>query len=519
MAVVNPSRGWGKTGHHIIRRLHLRLLIVGPSRGHVRRQSKIELLEQRLPLDPGRRGVTRKYSDIIAVMAAFLQALVFLLLLSPLPAARAQIPSSVYQQAATALEQGNFSAAEQLLRPALREHPDDPHALGLMGVVLDAQKRYDEAEGFYERALKLDPHFTPLLNNLGNHYLEKGDIGRAEEAYLKVVSIDPSHPNANLHLAQMSVAAKKGDAALRYLGRLPATSQAVPGVELLRAQALDMAGQRAQAEALLRTIEGQAGGDPHIWFSLGMILVGWQRYDEGEKAFTRALNAAPSNPDILYNLGLAATRAGHLDRALEVFQTLLKQRPDDVDCLYNMARVYSNRDQDDQAVFLLVKAQQLAPNRPDISLLLARASEKLGYYADAAEAYDRYLKLRPDDDIARRERGFALALARGSKFEQGLVELRWYVQQHPRDPRGLYELGIAESLQERTKALEHLTQAIALDPKLTAARYARAVLLYQDGKAAEAIPDLTYVVKLEPDDYRWEKLTWPSAGRKRRSEC
>jgi len=170
--------------------------------------------------------------------------IVSLFLLSPLPPACAQIPSSVYQQAAGDLKQGDFSGAEQLLRPALREHPDDSSALGLMGVVLDAQKRYDEAEGFYERALKLDPRSPALLNNLGNHYLEKEDMVRAQEAYLKVVAVDPSHPNANLHLAQMSVAAKKGDAALRYLGRLPAATQAEPGVELLRAQALDLAGQR-----------------------------------------------------------------------------------------------------------------------------------------------------------------------------------------------------------------------------------------------------------------------------------
>ncbi len=233
---------------------------------------------------------------------------------------------------------------------------------------------------------------------------------------------DYGYPNANLHLAQMKVAAKQGDAVLRYLGPLPASSQSEPGVELLRAQALDLAGQRAQAEALVQTVEKQAGSDPHIWFSAGMILVGWQRYDEAEKAFTHALDAAPSNPDILYNLGLAATRAGHLDRALDIFQIALRQHPSDVDCLYNLARVYSDRGQDDQAVVLLVKAQQLAPSRADIVLFVARASEKLGYYTDTAAAYDQYLKLRPDDDIARRERGFALA--RGAQFEQGLVDLR-----------------------------------------------------------------------------------------------
>lgn len=413
---------------------------------------------------------------------------------------RGQIASSVYEQVAGAFEQGNFSEAERLLRPALRDHPDDSRALGLMGVILDAEKRDDEAETFYQQALKLDPHSAALFNNLGNHYLEKGETERAREAYLKVVALDPGHPNANIHLAQMSVAAQKGDAALHYLDHLPPAGGSAPAVELLRAQALNLAGQRAAADALVESVEKQAGSDPHVSFAAGMILVGWQRYGEAEKAFTRALDAAPSNFDILYNLGLAATRARHLDRALEIFQTALKQRPSDVDCLYNLARVYSARGEDDQAVMLLVKAQQLAPTRPDIALFLAHSSEKLGYYADTAAAYDQYLKLNPSDDIGRRERGFALA--RSSQFEQGLADLRWYVRRHPKDARGLYELGIAETVKERPKALEHFNQAIALDPRLAAARYARAVLLYQAGKPREALPDLEEAVKLDPNDYR-----------------
>jgi tetratricopeptide (TPR) repeat protein len=416
------------------------------------------------------------------------------------PSLHGQIPSSVYEQVAGAFEQGDFGEAERLLRPALQDHPGDSRALGLMGVILDAEKRYDEAEGFYQQALKLDPHSAALLNNLGNHYLEKGEMERAREAYLKVVVIDPGHPNANVHLAQMSVAAKKGDAALRDLDRLPSADRSTPGVELLRAQALNLVGQRAPAEALVESVVKQAGSDPHVSFAAGMILAGWQRYDEAERAFARALDAAPSDFDILYNLGLAATRAGHFDRALEIFQTALKQRPNDVDCLYNLARVYTDRGQDDQAVVLLVKAQQLAPTRPDVALFLAHASEKLGYYADTAAAYDKFLKLRPNDDIARRERGFALA--RGAQFEQGLVDLRWYVRKYPKDARGLYELGIAETIKERPKALEHFNQAIALDPKLTAARYARAVLLYQAGQPLKALPDLEAVAKLDPQDYR-----------------
>jgi len=414
--------------------------------------------------------------------------------------AQSQIPSTLYDQIASEFEEGNLVKAEQTLATALREHPREVRALGLMGVILDAQKRYDQAEEFYRKALELDPDSAPLLNNLGNHYLEKGEPQRARESYLKVIAIHADHPNANLHLAQMSVAAKKGDAALRFLDHMPADSQSEPGVELLRAQALDLAGQRAQAQALVERVEAQANTDPRVLFNAGMVLVNWRRYEDAEKAFTKALSAAPGNLDILYNLGLAAARAGHTERALEILQTALNQRPSDVDCLYNLARVYGERGQDGEAIPLLVRAQQLAPDRPEIAIFTAGEFEKLGFFTDTALAYSHYLKLRPSDDVARRERGFALA--RGTQIEQGLVDLRWYVQRHPQDVSGLYELGTAETVKERPKALTDLNRAVALDPKLSAARYARAVLLCQDGKPAEAVPDLQWVLKSDPNDYR-----------------
>jgi tetratricopeptide (TPR) repeat protein len=102
--------------------------------------------------------------------------------------------------------------------------------------------------------------------------------------------------------------------------------------------------------------------------------------------------------------------------------------------------------------------------------------------------------------VARRERGFCLM--RTAKLDEALVDLRWYVQKYPKDARGLYELAIAETVREPDKALEHLTRALAVNPKLNAARYARAVLAYQLGKTAESVEDLKIVVAKEPDDYR-----------------
>jgi len=420
------------------------------------------------------------------------------MLSAPALLAQDRIPLSVYEQVAVAFQQGRLAEAEQVLGTALKAHPREARVLGLMGVILDAQKRYPEAESYYQRALKLNPNSAPLLNNLGNHYLAQGDAERARAAYLRVVAIEPRHPNANLHLAQMSVAAKRGQAALRYLNQLPSREQAALPVQLLKAQALYLSGQQKAATDLLAQVEMQAPGDPQVAFSMGMIFVDWKRYEEAEQAFAQALKAAPANFDILYNLGVAAARAGHHDRALEVFQIALRQRPSDPDCLYHLGSTYAAKGRNDQAVILLLQAHTAAPDRTDILFALAHTSEEMGFYADAASAIDKYLKLKPNDDVARRERGFCYA--RGAKLDLGLQDLRWYAQKYPKDPRGLYELAIAETVRERDQALAHLSQALVLDPNMTAARFARAMIYYQKSQFTESIEDLKLVLKAEPDN-------------------
>jgi Flp pilus assembly protein TadD len=60
---------------------------------------------------------------------------------------QAQIPSSTYDKVTEAFQLGKIAEAEQILKTALQNNPNDAQALGLMGVILDAQKRYDEADG------------------------------------------------------------------------------------------------------------------------------------------------------------------------------------------------------------------------------------------------------------------------------------------------------------------------------------------------------------------------------------
>jgi tetratricopeptide (TPR) repeat protein len=411
-----------------------------------------------------------------------------------------QVPSSVLHQIATEFEQGKVPEAERGVRTALEKAPRDPAALSLLGVILDAQQRYGEAESAYQQALAVVPGSPGILNNLGNHYLAQGKANQARAAFLKVVGANPGHPNANLQLAQLSVAARQGAAALKYLDRLPAESRDSPPVEILRARAMKLAGQNKAAGNLLAEVESKAGNDPSVAFSIGMTLAEWQRYGDAENAFTRALDADPTNFDILYNLGLAAQHAAHTTRALEVYRVALQQRPNDADCLFNLASIYMQTGHADEAIMPLMQAHSAAPERPEILFALAQASQDIGFYGDAATAIDQYLQLKPEDDIARRERGFCLI--RSKSLDQGLEDLRWYTRKHPKDARGLYELAIGETVRESDKTLQHLDQALAIDPTFNAARFARAVLYYEKGRTEDSVADVKLLLSKEPDNFR-----------------
>src|SRR5262249_18219989 len=104
-----------------------------------------------------------------------------------------------------------------------------------------------------------------------------------------------------------------------------------------------------------------------------------------------------------------AISAGHYERAREVLETALRQRSEDVDVLFALARADEASQQWEAAGRLLAKAAKLDPRRADIQELLAVTATELGVLEDDSTSWDRYLELKPDSEIARREQSYLAA--------------------------------------------------------------------------------------------------------------
>ena len=405
------------------------------------------------------------------------------------PALLAQ--DSAVPDAIAELQRGDLAAAEQTLRAALSKRPNDVEALSVLAVVLDQETKFPEADTVYHRATALDPRSPSLLNNYGNHLVATGKSKEARAVFAKVLTLDPSHPNALVQSARLALEAKASSEALRLIDRLPAANQ-TDDVIILRMQALFALGRKAEADAILARVSPSVDR-----LRLGEALASVGEYAQAEAIFSQVLQAKPDDFETLHSLGLAAAHARHSDRAREALRSALSLQPENVDVLYDLAAVEVTANQDESALKLLVHAAQIAPSRADVLRLLAHTTGELGYFGDAVQAWDRYLAVAPDDDAAARDRAFAMT-ALGDDTKSGIAGLQAFVRRHPGDAIGHFELGAAEAPTDPQSASRELDRALALQPGMVAAHLARGLLLYRQGNNAAALSDFELAASHDP---------------------
>src|SRR5437870_950385 len=76
------------------------------------------------------------------------------------------VAKTQFEQALQAYEQRDFDSAAKLAEQADTAKPNQPQVLNLRGAILLEQQKYDDAEGFFKEALKVDPKFREAQFNL-----------------------------------------------------------------------------------------------------------------------------------------------------------------------------------------------------------------------------------------------------------------------------------------------------------------------------------------------------------------
>jgi Flp pilus assembly protein TadD len=99
---------------------------------------------------------------------------------------------------------GEYGLAERYFRRAIEERHSNAEAWLGLAASYDHLKRFDEADRAYDVLQKMAGATPQILNNLGYHYMLKGDFAAAERTLKAAQAQDPRNPAIQANLALLA---------------------------------------------------------------------------------------------------------------------------------------------------------------------------------------------------------------------------------------------------------------------------------------------------------------------------
>jgi tetratricopeptide (TPR) repeat protein len=188
------------------------------------------------------------------------------------------------------VESGHLSRGENLMRELYKKYPNYHTVLYGMGVCCALQEKFEEAVGFFKRAVAIFPYLTEAHFNMGMAYIKLGDIAGVVRAFREVIRVGGDKELVS--------------EAKRRLDDLDKTVRKLNGLSL---------------DAFLKNSETFGKAFEALQNHQFALAIG---------LFRRALSTDPKHVQSWGNLGLAYASIGERSRALECLDKALELDPD-----------------------------------------------------------------------------------------------------------------------------------------------------------------------------------------------
>ena len=271
--------------------------------------------------------------------------------------------------AESALEKGDYKAAEAQLRQLAHDKPQDAQILYDLGFAQERNNEPVEAAENYQAAITAAPSLPQPRLALGllEARLNHPDAARA-----------PLNAVADDHSAPSDLRGR----ALRALARLD--EQANPSQasdELL--QAIKLTGETAGDTAFAAELAAHSGDT-----------------SGAEAAYRKTLAANPSDPEATVGFARTLRQSGKSAEAEQLLTAAQTAHPDDPGVVAELADLYATENKNDEAIALVEALRSKDPQAaasPPLTAMLARLYAGANRFAEAESLYRSLLVQTPND--------------------------------------------------------------------------------------------------------------------------
>ncbi len=384
-------------------------------------------------------------------------------------AAAVKLGSEVDDRIRHGLEQhqaGEVDSAEHAYREVLDYAPDNAYAHYLLGSLLGASGRLDEALEHLQEAARLDPSVAAVRSDTGNVYMAQGRLEEAQAAYRDAIAIDAECVHAHRSLAHLLNAQGRVDEAIDCL---------------VRATSL-----------------GAVDADSH--FMLADLLSSRGRYQEASQSYRTGLRIAPEVAAAHNNLGASLRDLSLNEEALSCFEDALRIDPELADAHSNLADLLQSGGFIDKAIDHYRAAAELQADAVHCRRSLGKLLLKESHIDEALRCYREVLTLEPNSARSHYELGTALAAA--GRVDEAIERFRQTLRLNPEDANTHVNLGYALNSSKRfEEAKQCFLQALTLDSELVAAHNNLGGVLQMQGQLRPAMQAYRHALKLAPEQF------------------
>jgi tetratricopeptide (TPR) repeat protein len=249
------------------------------------------------------------------------------------------------------LRKKEYRLAEKEFWLELKKNPQEDRAYNNLSVVYLMLKLYDKAIQSAQKAIELKVYYPEAYMNLALAYIGKGDYQKAKEVVES--GLRNVHPflEADYLLGEIYQAEGRLDSANQAYEKVlsvdPFSDVAYNLETLSSMKDLEMEYKDIKAKAYfnLGTLDVQQGevdmAESHLkraislkpdfaeaYANLGTLYDNTRRFSEAIPPLEKAVSLDPQDPVYHYNLGLAYAKSNRLEEAKEEFQQSLKIEPD-----------------------------------------------------------------------------------------------------------------------------------------------------------------------------------------------
>jgi protein O-GlcNAc transferase len=331
-------------------------------------------------------------------------------------------------------------------------------------VALHQEGRLDEAEGLYEKVLKIAPNNADALQFLGVIAHQRGNNERAVELLNKALRCDPDNLSCHNNLGNIYCAIDDLEKAAIHFAK--AAGSDTPPVEALRNLAVlqRRKGDMDEARKLLRRAYEQDSQAADVLHDLAELELQLQEFAAAEALYRRYVVIRPADTAAKSNLAYAVQQQGRMEESDRLFQDLMQQAADVPEFGYNARLNLILQGRFDEAERLLREALEKEPNMWITEAALASNISARGYADRAIEQLSILLKVLPDNADVWTNIGLMFV-----------------------------------NMQKLDRAIPTLTRAIELDPDCAVAHNSLGCAYLLSGYPTLAIPSFKASVKANPD--------------------